>query len=180
MNETATVDSLLPSVYLSIFLVLLVGAAFFVFQQVLRTRRVEGQLAALQTKLSREKGTGQEYYELGGILLNKKLFSQAAAQFQQALRAGDLTALELPAVYNALGYTYFAQEQYDLAIRSYKDALKLSPNYVTALNNLGHAYERKQLIAQAVEVYDQALKIEPQNSTAKRRGEALKKRLPNV
>ncbi len=46
-------------------------------------------------------------------------------------------------IYNALGFAYFTQEQYDIAIRQYKEALKIDPNYVIAYNNLGHAYEKK-------------------------------------
>ncbi|NJN49148.1 MAG: tetratricopeptide repeat protein, partial [Alkalinema sp. RL_2_19] len=68
-------------------------------------------------------------------------------------------------------------EQFDLAMKQYKEALKLSPEYVTAINNLGHSYERKQLASKALEMYDQALALEPNNSTAKRRAEALRKRL---
>ena len=79
-------------------------------------------------------------------------------------------------IYNGLGYAHFAQEQYDLAIRNYKEALKLQPNYVTAINNLGHAYEKKKLTAQALQCYEDALKLEPNNSTAKRRAESLRKR----
>ena len=45
-----------------------------------------------------------------------------------------------------MGYAYFAQEQYDLAIRNYKEATKLYPEYVTALNNLANVYEKKQMI----------------------------------
>jgi tetratricopeptide (TPR) repeat protein len=74
-----------------------------------------------------------------------------------------------------LGYVYFAQEQYDLAIRQYKEALKLKPDYVVALNNLGHAYEKKKLTAQALEMYEAALKFAPNNATAKRRAESLRR-----
>ncbi|HIK54533.1 MAG TPA: tetratricopeptide repeat protein [Synechococcales cyanobacterium M55_K2018_004] len=171
-------DSLLPVIYLSVLVVLLGVAAVFLFRQVLRTRRIEGTLNRLQTKLSKEKGTAQEYYELGSILLDKKLYSQAIAQFQKALKAKDLEGKEnIAIIYNALGYAYAAQEQYDLAIKQYKEALEQQPGYVTAMNNLGFAYEKKQLTAQAVEVYEQALVVDPKNSTAKRRVESLRKRL---
>ena len=80
-------------------------------------------------------------------------------------------------IYNALGYAYFAQEQYDLAIRNYKEATKLYPEYVTALNNLGNVYEKKQMVAKSVETYEQALKVDPKNNIAKRRSESLRKRL---
>jgi len=171
-------NSKLLLTYLAILLVLLSIAAFFVVRQVFKTRRIEGTLSRLQVKLTKEKGTAQEYYELGSLLLDKKLYTQAALYLQQALKQIDADEAENTAlVYNALGYAYFAQEQYDLAIRNYKEALKLTPNYVTALNNLGHSYERKQLMNQALETYESALAVEPNNGTAKRRAESLRKRL---
>ncbi|PSB18364.1 tetratricopeptide repeat protein [Phormidesmis priestleyi ULC007] len=170
-------ESYLPIAYISGLLGLLAIAVVTVFRQVLKTQKIEKALSRLQGKLSKEKGTAQEYYELGSILLDKRIYVQAIAQFQKAIKAETLEGLELAAVYNALGFTYFSQEQYDLAIRNYKEALKLAPDYVTALNNLGHAYERKQLAAPALEAYEQALTIEPNNQTSKRRAESLRKRL---
>lgn len=165
-----------PILYISLLLVLLSAAAVVIVRQVLKTQNVESALSRLQKKLGKEKGTSQEYFELGSIYLNKRVYAQAIAQFQKALKAEDLPEAESSLVYNALGYAYFAQEQYDLAIRNYKEALKIDPEYVTAFNNLGHAYERKQLTAQALEVYEQALAIKPENQTAKRRAESLRKR----
>ncbi len=164
--------------YLSLLLVLLAGAAWFIFRQILKTRQLETTLSKLQNKLSKEKGTALEYYELGSIYLDKKLFSQAVTQLQKALKAPDLEGEEnMALVYNALGFAYAALEQYDLAIRQYKDALKYKPDYVTALNNLGFVYERKKLTAQALEVYEEALQYEPNNPTAKKRAESLRKRV---
>ncbi|HEY9621051.1 MAG TPA: tetratricopeptide repeat protein [Crinalium sp.] len=171
-------DSTLPVIYLGMLVVLLAIAGVLLFRQVLKTRKVETTLTRLQNKLSKEKGTAQEHYELGGILLDKKLYSQAIAQFQKALKAKDLTGIDDTAVIlNALGFAYAAQEQFDLAIRQYKEALEKKPDYTTALNNLGFAYEKKQLIAQAVETYDKVLSYDPKNSTAKRRSDSLRKRL---
>lgn len=167
----------LPILYISLLLVILGAAAWFVFRQVMKTNKIETSLSRLQKKLSEEKGTAQEYFEMGSIYLNKRIYAQAIACFQKALKSEDLPEAESALVYNALGFAYFAQEQYDLAIRNYKEALKIDPNYVTALNNLGHAYERKQLTVQALEVYEQALKLNPQNQTAKRRAESLQKRV---
>jgi tetratricopeptide (TPR) repeat protein len=76
-----------------------------------------------------------------------------------------------------MGYAYFAQEQYDIAIRQYKEALKLYPEYVVALNNLGNVYEKKQMIVKAVETYKEVLQYEPDNKTAQTRIESLEKRL---
>ncbi len=170
-------ENSLPIVYLSVLLVLLAGAGWAVIRQVLTTRKVESTLSRLERKLKKERGTVQEYYELGSIYSDKKLFAQAVILFQKALKGVDAEEEKLAPVYNALGFAYFAQEQYDIAIRHYKEALKENPEYVTALNNLGHVYERKKLTAQALEAYEEALKYEPNNAIAKRRAESLRKRL---
>lgn len=170
-------DTNLLLIYLVTLVVLLGIAAVLVIRQVFKTRRMESTLNRLQSKLTKEKGDAQDYYELGSLLLDKKLYSQAATQLKQALKVLDDDDLDKAAlIYNALGFAYFAQEQYDLAIRQYKEALSIEPGYVTALNNLGHSYERKQLTAQALEAYEEALKCEPDNKTAKRRAESLRKR----
>lgn len=170
-------DNSLPIVYLSVLLIVLLAAGVAVFRQVLKTRKTETNLGRLQKKLNNEKGTVQEYYELGSIYLEKKLYVQAIALFQKALKAAEQEEENIAPIYNGLGFAAFSQEQYDLAIRHYKDALKHNPDYVVALNNLGHAYEKKNLIAPALETYEQVLKSQPNNVTAKRRAEAIRKRL---
>lgn len=170
-------NSSLPLIYLSVLILLLGIAGVAVIRQVLKTRKLESALSRLEKKLQNERGTVEEYYELGSIYLDKKLFAQSIILFQKALKALDAESQNLAPVYNAMGFAYFAQEQYDIAIRQYKEALKLEPNYVTALNNLGHAYEKKKLVTQAVETYDEVLKYDPKNDTAKRRSESLRKRL---
>lgn len=171
-------DTNLAVFYVSLLVILLAGAGFFVFRQILKTRRIETTLSKLQKKLSKEQGTAQEYYELGSILNDKQLYTQAIAVFQKGLKAAKEEPPENVAmIHNALGYAHFAKEQYDIAIRQYKEALKLNSEYIIAHNNLGAAYERKKLTAQALEAYEQSLKIDPKNSVAKRRTESLEKRL---
>jgi tetratricopeptide (TPR) repeat protein len=167
----------LPLIYLSFLVVLLGVSAFLLLRQIFKTRKVESQFNKLQKKLKEGKGTAQEYYELGSLYLNKKLFVQSIQLFQKALKFEDLEPENKALIYNAQGYAYFAQEQYDLAIRNYRDALKVYPDYVVALNNLGNVYEKKQLTAKALETYQEALKYEPNNTIAKSRVESLRKRL---
>ena len=164
-------------VYIVILVVILVAASVSVLREVLKTQKLEKALSRLQDKMAKGEITAAEHYELGSVYLDKKLFSQAALQFQKAIKFRELDGADLAAVYNALGYAYFAQEQFDLAVRQYKDALKEYPDYVTALNNLGHAYERKNLTSKAIEAYDKALSLEPNNETSQRRAESLRKRV---
>jgi tetratricopeptide (TPR) repeat protein len=170
-------ENSLPLIYLSVLLVLLGAAGWAVIRQVIKTRKVETTLSRLERKLKEERGTVQEYYELGSIYSDKKLFAQAIVLFQKALKAVDAEEENLAPVHNALGFAYFAQEQYDIATREYKEAIKQNPQYVTALNNLGLVYERKKLTTQALATYEEALKYEPTNVIAQRRAESLRKRL---
>jgi tetratricopeptide (TPR) repeat protein len=164
-------------VYLWAFLLLLAVAAFSIGKQIFKTQKIENALKRLEQKLKSEKGTVQEYYELGSIYLDKKLYVKAVALLEKALKAEGLDPIEMAPIHNALGYAYFGQEQYDLAIRKYKEAIKLEPEYVMAMNNLGHAYEQKKMNSQALAMYDRALELEPKNETAMRRSESLRRRL---
>lgn len=170
-------ENSLPLVYLSVLLGLLAFAGVSVVRQVIKTRKVETALTRLEKKLKQERGTVQEYYELASIYSDKKMFAQSITLFQKSLKGVDAEEENLAPVHNALGFAYFCQEQYDLAIREYKEALKANPEYVTAINNLGHVYERKKLTVQALQMYEEALKFEPNNTIAKRRAESLRKRL---
>ncbi|ELS02228.1 tetratricopeptide repeat protein [Xenococcus sp. PCC 7305] len=170
-------DDNLPLVYISTLLAILLIAAFFVVKEVIKIRLSENKFSKLQKKLKEQKGTAQEYYELGSLYLDKKLFVQSLTLFQKALKDKDLEPENKALIYNAIGYAYFAQEQYDIAIRQYKEALKIYPEYVIALNNLGNVYEKKQMIVKAVETYEAAAQYEPENKIAKQRLESLKKRL---
>ena len=170
-------DQNLLTIYLGVFLLLLAVSAFFVLKQIIKTQKVENSLKKLEKKLKVERGTVSEYYELGSIYLDKKMYTQSIMMLKKAAKSNDIEPLETAAIYNALGFAYFGQEQYDMAIRQYKEAIKLEPEYVTAMNNLGHAYEQKKLASQALDMYEQALNIEPENETANRRSESLRRRL---
>lgn len=168
---------ILPVIYLGVLLAILGAIAYFLLNQIFRTRRVESSFNKLQQKLKEGKGTAQEYYELGSLYLDKKLYVQSINLFQKALKGNQIEPENQALIYNAMGYAHFAQEQYDIAIRNYKEALKLYPEYTIALNNLANAYEKKQLTAQALETYEQTLQYDPENKIAKRRVESLRKRV---
>jgi len=171
----------LSVVYLLILIAFLGGASWFVLRQVLRTRRTELTLTQLQRKLSQGPGLPEEHYELGSILLGKQLLAQSILQFQKALKSKQLDPTsELAAlIYNALGYAYASQDQYDLAIRQYKEALKIVPGYVVALKNLAFAYERKQLTSEAIDTYQTVLTLDSANAIAKKRLDVLQKINPS-
>ena len=102
----------LPLVYISALLIILVIAAVFVLKEVIKTRLSENTFSTLQKKLKNSKGTAEEYYQLGSIYLDKKLFVQSVNLFEKALKADkELPSENVALIYNAMGYAYFAQEQ---------------------------------------------------------------------
>ncbi len=168
----------LPVAYISALLAILIFAAIYILREVIKTRKQESTFSRLQKKLKNEKGTAEEYYELGSLYLDKKLFVQSISLLQKALKVDKKLPVENKAlIHNAMGYAYFAQEQYDIAIKQYKEALKLYPEYVIAFNNLGNVYEKKQMIIKAVETYKEALQYDPENKIATQRINSLEKRL---
>ena len=167
-------DTPLAFSYLLLLVGILTVVAVLIVRQVLKNRQLEKVISELQPKLQQKKGTANEHYELGSVYLKKKLYVSAIKELQQALK---LAKEPIPEVLNALGYAYFAQEQYDLAIKHYKEAVEAKADYPIGWNNLAHAYEKKKLIPQAIEAYEQALAIDPKNQTANQRLTALKKRV---
>ncbi len=166
-------DSLLAIAYLTTLVSILGVLGWLVFRQIYKNRRLESVITELQPKLQKQKGEPEEYYKLGSVYLSKKLYVKAISEFEKALKSGGEDMAE---VHNAIGFAYFSQNQFDLAIKKYKEAIDLQPEYVIAINNLGHVYEKKKLIPQALESYQQALEIAPDNETAKRRAASLLKR----
>ena len=167
-------DSKLGIAYLGALVALLAGVIWLVIRQILKARSLENVITELQPKLQKEKGSPEDYYQLGSVYLRKKLYAQAIALFNKALKEGGESN---PEVYNALGYSYFSQQQYDLAIKNYKEAIALQEGYVTVINNLGHAYEKKKLLPQAIEMYSQVVKLDEKNENAKRRLTSLRKQI---
>ncbi len=175
--DFSSLGSSLPLVYLIAFVALLGVSAVIVLRQVLKNRSIESSLGKLEKRVKETDCTSPEYYALASIYLDKKLFVQAVSLLQKALKDKSIPANGFAPVHNALGYAYECQEQLDLAIRNYKEAISQDPSYVTAMNNLGHAYEQKKLAAQALEIYEQILELEPKNETASRQVVSLRRRL---
>ncbi len=171
-------DGSYPLFYLFALVGLLGVAGWFVLQQVLKTRRSEADLTTLQQVVSQGGAGAEEYYQLASIYLDKKLYGQSVEYLKRALKdkaLKDKQALAL--INNALGYAYAAQEQYDLAAKHYKEALKLQPDYVVAMNNLGFALEKQSQPEQALAIYEQVLSLDAGNKTARKRSEIMRRRL---
>ncbi|MBN2406889.1 MAG: tetratricopeptide repeat protein [Elusimicrobia bacterium] len=65
------------------------------------------------------------------------------------------------------GKFYFLSEKYDLAIREFKDALKLDEKNTDVLYSLGIAYESSNKLADARKTYLKTLEYDPNHKLAK-------------
>ena len=64
-------------------------------------------------------------------------------------------------IYNIQGAINASLENYDLAIQSYLEALKIKPDYAQAYNNIGVSLRICGQLEPAIESYNQALMIKP-------------------
>jgi Tfp pilus assembly protein PilF len=65
------------------------------------------------------------------------------------------------------GKFYFVSGNYDLAIKEFKDALKLDKNNIDVLYSLAVVFESSNHLAEARETYLKTLEIDPNHKLAK-------------
>lgn len=165
------------ALYLSALLALLATGTFLVVRQILVRRELEETAKDVGERVRAGKATGEEYFELGVVLLRKKSYTQAVKNLERALAAWDGEPEEKAQAFNALGYALFMQEKHEKAAENYLQAVELQPGYVTAWNNLGNAYEKLRKPELALEAYQETLSYAPDNEIAKQRASMLGNRL---
>eukprot|EP00951_Prasinocladus_malaysianus_P014180 scaffold107793_cov42-Prasinocladus_malaysianus.AAC.2 len=159
--------------YLLTLLSILVVGAFLVVRQVLVRNELEETIKVLGERKRKGEATAEDYFELGVVLVRKKLYTQATQNLKSAQELWDGEPEELAQVHNAMGFSYFNMGKYDMAIDEYTKAVKLQPGYVTAWNNLGDAYEAVKNLKNALECYNEVLSYAPDNKVAQARKEVL-------
>ena len=90
-------------------------------------------------------------------------------QLQQALSESSKMLERFPnsvILYNIAGASNAALMQFDAAIESYKQALRIKPDYADAYYNMGVALNDKGDPEAAIESYKQALRIKPDYAKA--------------
>ena len=167
-------------IYLAALLGFLVVGAFLVVRQVLIRRELEEAAKVLGERVRSGEATSEDCFELGVILLRKKLFTQATKNLEKAKKEWQGEEEELAQVHNALGFAYFNMERFQPAVSEYKAAVELQPGYVTAWNNLGDAYERLKEYEPALNAYREALTYDPDNKVAQARADFCKSRLDRI
>jgi len=104
-------------------------------------------------------------------LLNQKHFKQSLSLSHDMLKAFPKSMI----LFNIIGASNSGLKQFDDAIKSYKKALELNPNYAEAYYNMGIAFKNMGSHVSAIDCYKKALKIQPKYAEANyNMGNALK------
>ncbi|KAK3426101.1 hypothetical protein EUGRSUZ_F02626 [Eucalyptus grandis] len=118
-----------------------------------------------------------ELFELGAVMLRRKVYPAATKYLLQAIEKWDGDDQDLAQVYNALGVSYVRDGKLEKGITQFETAVKLQPGYVTAWNNLGDAYEKKKDLKSALKAFEEVLLFDPNNKVARPRRDTLKERV---
>jgi tetratricopeptide (TPR) repeat protein len=144
--------------------------------QVLIRRELEEAAKVLGERVRTGDASPADSFELGVILLRKKLYTSALKSLDRARATWDGADADLAQVLNAIGYANFQLNKLDAAVAAYKEAVALQPGYVIAWNNLGDAHEKRGDWGDALDAYTATLALDPGNAVAKARAEACKAR----
>ena len=142
--------------------------------QVLIRRELEEAAKALGERIRTGAASAEDRFELGVILLRKKLYTTALKNLEAARAAWDGAPADLAQVHNAIGFANFQTGKLEAAVEAYGAAVAAQPGYVTAWNNLGDAHEARRDWGAALAAYEEALAYDPANAVARARADSVR------
>lgn len=84
---------------------------------------------------------------------------EARSAFDEIIKSGDVW----DELYSKLGITYIIEKRHEDAIRCFREAIDLNPEYIAAYNNLCLAYSEMEEFEKAAEHADTGLTKDPNN-----------------
>ncbi len=96
------------------------------------------------------------YINLGHIYLNQKKYKEAEEVYLKCAYSSSAAT-----GFNGAGYTWFLQNDYQMAEYYYNEALSYNPNDERVLVNLGELYDDAGRYEESVDAYKKALDIKP-------------------
>jgi tetratricopeptide (TPR) repeat protein len=176
LSEISALEGNIQGFYLGTLLLILGFSGFIVVRQVFIRRELDDQAKKTGERIRAGNASSDDYFEMGSIMLRKKVYTQAIRNLQLAAENWEGDEEDLAQVHNALGFGYAEMDKYEDAIKEFKLASQLQPGYVTVWNNLGDAYEKLKMQKEAVKCYEEALVLAPGNSVATMRLKNMRER----
>ena len=166
----------IQAIYLGSLLAILGFAGFIIVRQVFIRRELDDAAKKMGERIRAGDASAEEYFEMGSIMLRKKVFTQAVRNLKLAAQMWEGDKEDLAQIHNALGFGYLSTDKLDEAIEEFNKAVELTPGYVTAWNNLGDTLEQKKEFKGAIEAYEESLSLAPGNKIAETRLEEIRRR----
>jgi tetratricopeptide (TPR) repeat protein len=91
----------------------------------------------------------------GDIFMAKKQYREAVDAFHEG-------SPKDPVLLNKTGIAYHQMMQFDSALKSYQQAVRLKKDYLEAINNIGTIYYARKNYRRSITYYQRAIKIAPQ------------------
>tara|TARA_B100000780_G_scaffold230286_1_gene169999 strand:+ start:152 stop:2509 length:2358 start_codon:yes stop_codon:yes gene_type:complete len=118
--------------------------------------------AGITSKGSSNSEPSQEQIKALISLYNKDQFERVLSQLKPLIGLFPKAII----LFNIQGACNAALKKYDAALDSYKQAIKINPNYAEAYNNVGIALKNKGCLSAAIDSYKKAIKIKPDYAEA--------------
>ena len=110
--------------------------------------------------------SAEALYGIGSVYLEQQKNTAARDAFERALRLHASYPDTLANSWNNLGLLSARQGSTEEAVADFKEALKLSPDHLIALNNLGGAYRQQKRWDDARKAYERGLEINSKDAEA--------------
>ena len=164
ISEISALEGNIQGFYLGTLLLILGFSGFIVVRQVFIRRELDDQAKRTGERIRAGNATSDDYFEMGSIMLRKKVYTQAIRNLQLAAENWEGDEEDLAQVHNALGFGYAEMERYEDAIKEFKLASQLQPGYVP-YGTIWGAYEKLKM-QEMVKCYEEALVLATENSVA--------------
>jgi len=162
-----------------LFSILITFIGSFTTQLVAR-RELDEAAKIVADRINSQNVSASDYFEMGAILMKKKLYVQALRYLQKCIKLWDGEEVELAQVYNAVGFVHAELDDKDQALFYLNKAVTIQPSYVSAWNNLGDIHERKEEYQKALYCYKEVLVFDEVNVIAMARKKLCEKKIQSL
>ena len=126
-----------------------------------RLGKLDDAVPALKKVLGYDAQNVQARYLLAVIFSSERKYNEAAEQYEAILTSFKDANPDNLEIYGYLGQLYYAQKQYDKAIRQFETIRSLEPNNIDVLFLLGSLYLEVKQQDKAIDLFLKALNQDP-------------------
>ena len=113
-----------------------------------------------------DTSSAEAHYGLGSAYLKLKKTSEAKKSFEHVVTLSASYPETVPNAWNNLGLLAIGEGRADEAIDDFKQALRVNPDHLIALQNLGNAYRQQKRWDDARNAFERALAAAPEDPEA--------------